>query len=196
MTGQTSIASGADTANAGRVPDLRPEELSPLQQQLRQDIAGPRGGVVRGPFALWLRIPALADRANQLGNALRLEGKLDKRVFEVVILVVARHWSAQYEWFAHAQAAESVGISATVIEAIRQRAAPASPQADEQLAWALTLELNEKKHLSQASHAKGQAMFGVEGMIELVTVAGFYTMVAMMINAFDAPVPGGARPLD
>ena len=196
MTGHPTTAPGTDKENAGRVADLRPDELSPLQQQLRQDIAGPRGGVVRGPFALWLRIPALADRANQLGNALRLEGTLDKRVFEVVILVVARHWSAQYEWFAHAQAAESVGVSTAVIEAIRQRAAPASPQADEQLAWALTLELNEQKHLSQASHAKGQAMFGTEGMIELVTVAGFYTMVAMMINAFDAPVPGGARPLD
>lgn len=196
MTGHPTTAPGPDKEKAGRVADLRPDELSPLQQQLRQDIAGPRGGVVRGPFALWLRIPALADRANQLGNALRLEGKLDKRVFEVVILVVARHWSAQYEWFAHAQAAESVGVSTAVIEAIRQRAAPASPQADEQLAWALTLELNEQKHLSQASHAKGQAMFGTEGMIELVTVAGFYTMVAMMINAFDAPVPGGARPLD
>ena len=196
MTGHPTTAPGPDKEKAGRVADLRPDELSPLQQQLRQDIAGPRGGVVRGPFALWLRIPALADRANQLGNALRLEGKLDKRVFEVVILVVARHWSAQYEWFAHAQAAESVGVSTAVIEAIRQRAAPASPQADEQLAWALTLELNEQKHLAEASYAKGLAMFGTEGMIELVSVAGFYTMVAMMINAFDAPVPGGARPLD
>ena len=196
MTGHPNTAPGTDKENTGRVADLRPDELSPLQQQLRQDIAGPRGGVVRGPFALWLRIPALADRANQLGNALRLEGTLDKRVFEVVILVVARHWSAQYEWFAHAQAAESVGVSTAVIEAIRQRAAPASPQADEQLAWALTLELNEQKHLSEASYAKVLAMFGTEGMIELVSVAGFYTMVAMMINAFDAPVPGGARPLD
>ena len=127
MTVPSHAGPCTDAAHAGRVADLRPEELSPLQQQLREQIAGPRGGVVRGPFALWLRIPTLADRANQLGNALRLEGTLDKRVFEVVILVVARHWSAQYEWFAHAQAAESVGVSAAVIEAIRQRAAPASP---------------------------------------------------------------------
>ena len=84
-----------------RVPDVALEEMTAEQRRVYQEIGGARGGVVRGPFAIWLRNPQLADQANQFGNAFRLSGKLDKRLFELMVLVVARHWSAQYEWFVH-----------------------------------------------------------------------------------------------
>ena len=71
-----------------------------------------QGGEIRGPFAIWIRNAELAAAANQMGNAVRLNGKLDARLFELIILVVARHWSAQYEWFAHAKDAAKVGLDA------------------------------------------------------------------------------------
>jgi 4-carboxymuconolactone decarboxylase len=83
----------------GRVPDIKLEDLTTEQQRIYDEIAGPRGGVVRGPFPIWLRNPDLADRANQFGNALRIHGKLEKRLFELMVLIVARHWSAQYDSF-------------------------------------------------------------------------------------------------
>jgi 4-carboxymuconolactone decarboxylase len=144
---------------------------------------------------VWLRIPRIAEAANRMGNSLRLEGKLDRRLFELAILVIARHWSAQYEWFVHEKAALAAGLSGEVVEALRHRKAPTFPRSDEQLVYDLVSELQETRTLGQASFERALAALGPDLLIELVSVIGFYTTAAMMINAFDAPVPGGARPL-
>jgi 4-carboxymuconolactone decarboxylase len=178
-----------------RLPALTPDQLSPEQKRLHDEIAGPRGGSVGGPFAVWLRIPRIAEAANRMGNSLRLEGKLDRRLFELAILVIARHWSAQYEWFVHEKAALNAGVSGEVVEALRHRTRPAFARSDEQLVYELVSELQETRTLSQGSFDRAMTALGPELLIELVSVIGFYTTAAMMINAFDAPVPGGARPL-
>ena len=178
-----------------RVPDLSLEGLTPEQKRIYSEIAGTRGGVVRGPFAIWLRTPAVAERANQFGNALRLDGRLDRRLFELMVLIVARHWSAQYEWFAHEQAALQAGLSPEVVEAIRDRRLPGLPRDDERLVYEIITELTETRTLSQPSYDRAVALLGLDLLVELITAAGFYTMVAMTLNAFDAPVPGDARPL-
>jgi len=72
-----------------------------LRENPGAEPASARSGVVRGSFAIWLRKPELADASNRFGNVLRLHDKLDKRILELMVLVIARHWSAQYEWFAH-----------------------------------------------------------------------------------------------
>ena len=178
-----------------RLPALTPDQLSPEQKHLHDEIAGVRGGSVGGPFAVWLRIPRIAEAANRMGNSLRLEGKLDRRLFELAILVIARHWSAQYEWFVHEKAALDAGVSREVVEALRHRQAPRFARSDEQLVYDLVSELQETRTLAQASFERTLAALGPDLLIELVSVIGFYTTAAMMINAFDAPVPGGARPL-
>jgi 4-carboxymuconolactone decarboxylase len=178
-----------------RVPDLAPDEMTPEQKRIHDEIASKRHANVRGPFAIWLRTPAIADRANQFGNAIRVAGKLDKRLFELMVLIVARHWSAPYEWFAHEAQALEQGVSSAVIEAIRHGRSPDFSRTDEKLVYDLVTELNGRKILSQASYDRGVGHFGLDLFIELVTAIGFYTMVAMTLNAFDAPVPGGGRPL-
>jgi 4-carboxymuconolactone decarboxylase len=178
-----------------RVPDVPLDELTAEQRRIHDEIAGARSGSVRGPFALWIRNPALADAANQFGNALRLHGKLEKRLFELTVLIVARHWSAQYEWYAHEQAALKAGLSAAVVEAIRQKKSPEFAREDERLVYELISEINEKRTLGQASYDRALAALGLDLLIELIATAGFYSMVAMTLNAFDAPVPGGIRPL-
>jgi 4-carboxymuconolactone decarboxylase len=178
-----------------RVDYLKPEELSPEQRRVHDEIAGPRGGSVRGPFAVWLRTPRIADAANRLGNAIRVEGKLDKRLFELAILVIARHWNAQYEWFVHEKDALAAGVSSGVIEAIRHRRIPDFARPDEELVYDIVNELHQIRTISQASYDRAVAALGIDLFIELITTVGFYTTAAMMINAFDAPVPGNARPL-
>jgi 4-carboxymuconolactone decarboxylase len=150
---------------------------------------------VRGPFAAWLRTPRIADAANRLGNAVRLAGKLDRRLFELAILVVARHWNAQYEWFVHEKDALAAGLSGEVIDAVRRHDAPDFAQADEKLVHDIVSELHATRTISQASYDRAVAALGLDLFIELITTVGFYTTAAMMINAFDAPVPGNARPL-
>src|SRR5579871_1901093 len=99
------------TTSMSRLPALTPDQLSLEQKRLHDAIAGPRGGSVGGPFAVWLRVPRIAEAANRMGNSLRLEGKLERRLFELAILVIARHWSAQYEWFVHEKAALDAGLA-------------------------------------------------------------------------------------
>lgn len=177
-----------------RVPDLAPGEMTPDQQRLYQEISGPRGNV-GGPFALWMRLPKIADVANKFGNALRLDGTLDRRVFELVVLVIARRWTAQYEWFVHEPAALKAGLAPAIVAAIRTGAEPPYERDDERVAVLLTRELLETHTVSAATYDRTLSVFGIERFIELVTVIGFYTTAAMMINAFDAPVPGDAKPL-
>ena len=178
-----------------RVPDVPFEQMSAEQQRVYREIAGSRSGSVRGPFALWIRNPVLADRASQFGNALRLHGRLEKRLFELMVLLVARHWSAQYEWFTHERAALKAGISTEIVDAIRSGQPPAFERPDEQLVYDTITELNRTRTLSQPAYERALAALGLDLLIELVAAAGFYTMVAMTLNAFDAPVPGGGKPL-
>ena len=178
-----------------RVADLSATELTQEQKRIHEEIAGPRGGAVRGPFAVWLRLPDLADSASRLGNALRLNGKLDKRLFELAVLITARRWTAQYEWFVHEEAGIKAGLSPEVVEAIRSRRHPLFVRDDEALVYSVVTEIYEKGTLSQSTYDCALAGLGCDLLIELVAAAGFYTMVAMTLNAFDVDVPGDEMPL-
>lgn len=178
-----------------RLPVLKVEDLTAEQQRIYNEIAGVRHGVVRGPFPIWLRIPELADRANQFGNVMRMHGKLEKRLFELMVLIIARHWAAQYEWFAHAKSALEAGLSPDIVDAIQNRRRPESLREDEQLIYEIVTELVDTRTLSQPSYDRALAALGLDVLIELITAAGFYAMIAMVLNAFDAPVPTGERPL-
>lgn len=177
-----------------RLPHLRPEELSAEQQRLSDEIGGARSGAVGGPFAVWLRTPEIAGAANQFGNVLR-NGRLDRRLFQLMTLIVARNWSAQYEWHAHVKYAPKVGIAPAVVEAIRDRRPPPFERDDERLLYEIVTQLMETHDLLPATYERGVAHFGLEIFIELITGIGFYTTVAIMLKAFDAPVPGDERPL-
>jgi len=177
-----------------RVDHLKPDELTPDQQRLAHEIAATRHRV-GGPFGIWLRTPAIADAANRLGNTLRRDSNLDKRLFELMVLVIARHWGAQYEWFVHESAARQAGLPDSVIAALREGRAPAFARPDEQLVYDVVRELQTTRTLSDGTYARALAAFGLELLIEFISAAGFYTMVAMMLNAFDVATPDGARPL-
>ncbi|HTE86304.1 MAG TPA: carboxymuconolactone decarboxylase family protein [Dehalococcoidia bacterium] len=178
-----------------RVPPIEIDKLTPEQRRLHDEIAGARSGHVRGPFAIWLRLPQIADKANQLGNVLRRGGKLERRLFELMVLTIARRWSAQYEWFAHEKNALAAGLATDVVEAIRARQVPNFAREDERLIYEIVTEIDETRTLSQPNYERAVDALGLDLLIELVTAAGFYSSVAMMINVFEAPVPGGERPL-
>lgn len=181
---------------AARVGPLAAAELTPDQKRIHDAIAGTRGGSVGGPFAIWLRIPEIAERANHFSDRIRSNSKIERRLFELMVIAVARVWSAQYEWLAHAQQGEEAGLSAAVVDAIRLRRTPAFEREDERVVFDTITELSQTRTLSQASYDRALAAFGQGLLIELITGAGFYTMIAMMLNAFDVPARGGERPLD
>lgn len=178
-----------------RVAQLRDDEMTPDQRAIAAEIAGARAGVLGGPFALWLRLPDVARRINAVSDRLRKHSSFEKRIVELIVLIVTRDWKAQYAWTAHAKQALEEGIAPEVIEALRTHAEPAFARDDERLIYTLFSELSGKRALSEALYARGVAAFGVNGMIELVTTAGLYTMISMMLVAFDVPASNGERTL-
>lgn len=177
-----------------RVPNLTLEELSPEQRRLHDEIAAGRDRV-GGPFAIWLRTPRIAEVANRFGNALRRDSTMDKRLFELMVLVVAQHWNAQYEWFAHEKAARKAGLPDAVIESLRAGQRPAFAGEDEALIYDASHELMQRKRLSDATYDRALKGLGLDKLIEFVTAVSFYTSVAVMLNGFDVPTPDGSRPL-
>jgi 4-carboxymuconolactone decarboxylase len=178
-----------------RAPELEREKLSSEQKRVHDEIAKriPHG-IVRGPFAVLLNAPALAEGALLAYSAIRA-ARLERRLVELMILIVARFHSAQYEWFAHGPRALEAGIAAETVEAIRQRRTPALAREDERMVYDVVSELLATRRLSAASFERAHALLGTERLVELIAGAGFYTMLALTINGFDVDVPEGARPL-
>ena len=178
-----------------RVPELQLDKLSAEQKRVHDEIAKRvRGGHVRGPFAALLNAPGVANGAILTYSAFR-DSKIDKRLFELMILVVARAFTAQYEWFAHARHAIEAGISTEAVEAIRQHRTPTLTRDDEQMVYDVVTEFVATRSLSQPSYDRVLAALGLEQTVELIAGTGFYVMIAMTLNAFDVAVPGGEKPL-
>lgn len=178
-----------------RLAELAPDRMTAEQKRIHDEIAAARGGHARGPFAIWLRRPDLADAANRLGNVLRRKSRFESRLFELMVLVVMRHWSAQYAWHVHEAAARNAGLDSAIIDAIRARRRPDFKREDERLIYDTITELNESRALSPAAYERALAALGQDLLIELVAGAGFYTMVAMTLVGFDVPAVDGGRPL-
>jgi 4-carboxymuconolactone decarboxylase len=143
--------------------------------------------VLGGPFAVWIRVPEIAKRVNSLSDRLRKNSGFEKRLVELMVLMIVRPWNAEYAWAAHARQALEEGIAPAVIEAIRTNAVPVFTRSDEQLIYDIVAELAATRALGDATYARGIDTFGLDLMIELVTTAGLYTTIGMMLAVFDQP---------
>ena len=169
-----------------------PDEMSAEQRAVHDRISsGPRGGV-RGPLALWLHRPELADNAQALGRCCRYETCLPPRLSELAILTTARIWDAAYEWQAHLQPAREAGLSEEVIVALEEDKNPAFHNPDEELVYSFTRELNLTKAVSDDLYARTVAGLGPDATVDLVGVLGYYSLISMTIKAFDVLPPDGA----
>lgn len=179
-----------------RLPELRPDQMSPEQQRVHDEIAaGPRGQVV-GPLKAWLHSPELADRTQKLGAYVRYHSTLPPELSELAILVTAQAWRADFEWYSHVGPARAAGISDAVIEAIRTGAEPTLEDPKARVVYALGRELHESRALSDETYTHAEAALGRQQLVDLVGLLGYYTLVAMTLNAFDVPTPDGSRPFD
>jgi 4-carboxymuconolactone decarboxylase len=174
------------------IADLNDEQRRALDK-LRTVIAHNGLG---GPFSVWLRMPGIGAAIVDLFVAQRRQGKLEKRLFELMTLVVIRRWSAQFAWWAHGARAQELGIPAQAVEAIRTRRAPQFAREDEKLIYDVTTEIMDKHGLSEASYARAKALLGEAVLVELIFSVGFYNMVGITLSSCDVPTPDNSRPLD
>ena len=178
----------------GRLPDIDATKLAPEQRAIYDRMMRERGHM-RGPFAVWLRNAELCQNTLKLQEMFASQVKLERRLLELMILVAARQSTAQYAWFIHEPYALKFGIAPEIVQAIRERRTPDFVRDDERLVYDIATELNTTRTLSEASYQRGMTMFGEQAMVELVSAIGFYSMVAMTLNAFAVSVPTGKEPL-
>lgn len=179
-----------------RLPPIDPERLGQAARAIYDEIAADHRGEVRGPWPIELRVPETAKAYHDLYRRLCVNPKVGRRLFELMILVVARHLTAQFEWFAHERQALAHGVSPEIVEAIRDDRAPAFERDDERIVYTVTRELMERHRISPATYAAAFAEFGEEQLVELIVGAGTYTSIGMQLNAFDIQPPPDARLLD
>lgn len=192
---------------SSRLAAIRPEEASPEQREVFEAITrGDRGrsrslasfldecGGLAGPFNAWMHRPDLGSIAHRLGERLRFHGSLPGAAREIAILVVGVKWMAEYEWWAHARIGRREGVSEETIDAIRRGERPALSDPVERVVYDFTAALLDTGKVDRATYDAARARLGDEGLVELVTLTGYYTLVSFILNAFEVPLPAGEPP--
>lgn len=175
-----------------RIPLPRPETMSAEQRKVYDDVvSGPRGSL-RGPLLAALYRPELADRWQKFGEILRYRTSLPPRYTELAILVTARASNCAFEWDAHEPAALRAGVEPAFIAAIKRGKQPHFADPIDNAVYDFARELQETRTVTIATYNKVLGKYGALGVVELTALVGYYTMVAMTLNAHDFPLPEGA----
>jgi len=176
-----------------RFPRLDAAHMSARQREVAAEIAaGPRGEV-RGPFLALIHHPELAQRLQQLGEQLRWGAKLPPRLVELAVLVTARRWTCQHEWYMHEKLARKAGLAEGVIEAISHKRVPVL-EGEEAAVYAFCTEVHAGGHASDLAFDAVTGRFGLDGALELLALCGYYSLMAMVLNTAGLPLPDNAPP--
>lgn len=175
-----------------RLAPVPPGDMTAEQRSMFDTVASQRGGgKVRGPFALLLHAPDVGARVADMVDHFLSDTRLPHKLKELAIIAVARRYSARYEWFIHAARAVRVGLGEEIAEIIRTGARPDFNDPEEALVHDLAIEIVETRTLSDETYAKAAAAFGEPATLELVSLIGFYIMIAVVLNAYRVEIPDG-----
>ena len=187
------LASSAFAFTSARMPEMTLDQMTPAQRSIAEAIMnGPRGRM-SGPFNTWLRSPALADRLQKVGEYVRFNTSLDKRVNEMAILMTAQAWGASYEWYAHAPLAIKAGLDPEIVKAIGAGRKPEKMKDDEAIVWEFTTQLRRDHSVDDAIYARALEKFGEQGIVDLIAVNGYYDVVSMTLNVAHVKAPAEAE---
>jgi 4-carboxymuconolactone decarboxylase len=183
-----------------RLPDLPRDQLDPAGQEVWDLVVGTRGGQLvtsagglAGPFNAFVHAPDVGRHLASLGAALRFGTSIERRLTEVAIITVGSRWKAEFEWWAHARMAREQGVPDAVVDAIGRGDDPPFTADDERIVYGVTRELTLSGQLSQESYTSAHGLLGDAGLVELVSLCGYYTLISYLLNAFAVPVPPGAE---
>jgi 4-carboxymuconolactone decarboxylase len=179
-----------------RMPPIPADKYTEAQKKAAEEFSGGRGYEVRGPFVPLIRSPEVMLRAKAMGDHLRFKSALAPRLSEMIILITAREWTQQYEWVAHHDIAIKAGLRNDIADAIADGRRPVGMAEDEEAAYDMSIEIQRTKRVSDPTWNKAVAKFGEQGVIDLLGINGYYTFLAMAMNAARTGLPAGvAEPL-
>jgi 4-carboxymuconolactone decarboxylase len=182
--------------DAPRFPQPTIEQLNPEQQAVAAEVMKQSSAGLGGPYGMLIKSPELLKRYLLMTDYLRQKTSLPHRLNEMAILLEARLWDAQYEWWAHEPLARKAGLPDAVIEAIRLGQRPAAMQPDEAIVYDVVTELLNKRQLPDDTFARARQILGEQQVVDLVAVTGFYVMVSSVIIAGRIAIPNnGPAPM-
>ncbi|MEO6652720.1 MAG: carboxymuconolactone decarboxylase family protein [Ilumatobacteraceae bacterium] len=151
-------------------------------------------GHLVGPFNAWLHVPKIGRRLSSLGAHLRFETSIERRLSEIAICTVGAHWRSEFEFFAHAPMALEHGVDQSVIDALRAGSVPSFDRSDEETVYAVSTQLLNDRRVDTDTYRAAEGLLGEAGMVELVALIGYYCLISMLLNLFEVPLPGDAKP--
>ncbi|OPX05393.1 carboxymuconolactone decarboxylase family protein [Mycobacterium sp. AT1] len=178
-----------------RFPLIDPDHMTPRQREVADTIAGgPRGGL-RGPYLALIHHPELADVVQRMGAHLRFTSALPPALIELTILLVARHWTCQYEWVAHERVARaSTDLPDALIRAIQDGRIPEPMTEEQRIVHDFVLRTLHHGEPRGDVYDEAVLRFGRQGVLDLVATCGYYGMVAMLLNTTQVALPEGVAP--
>jgi 4-carboxymuconolactone decarboxylase len=183
-------------AAQSRLPTIPPASYTPEQKQASEEFEAARKVPVFGPFEPLMYSPQVMTQARAMGDYLRYKSAIGNRLSELAILVTAREWTQDYEWYVHHPIALKVGIKPEIADAIAQGSRPSGLSEDEEAVYDFAIELLRNKRVSDAAFARAERHFGKQGVVDLTAICGYYTLLAMELNAaqYGAPADGKKLP--
>lgn len=157
------------------------------------ELVNGEGGLI-GPFNAFVHAPGVGRHLSALGGRLRFRTSIERRLSELAIITVGAAWRAEFEWWAHAQLAREHGVSDGVVDAIGRGDEPSFEAEDERIIYRVARDLTSSGRLGQEAYDAAYGLLGDRGMVELVSLCGYYTLVSFLLNAFAVPLPPGAVP--
>lgn len=187
-----ALASGA--AAQTRFPDVAPGTMSPEQKSMYDAImSGPRHSM-EGPFNAWLRSPVLGTRLQAVGEYLRFNTTVPRKLNEFAILITAVEWSSGFEWYAHHPLALKAGLEPEVAEQLRRGERPAAMTQDETVVYDFVTQLHRRHQVGNREFSSATALLGEQGVMDLIALVGYYDTVSMTLNVAQVQPPENAGP--
>ena len=189
-------SSGSRAEDAARFAPLKADELTPSQKQWADMIAAPPRNAKFGnpPYRAYIRDADLAPKLSALSEYLRWNTSLPARLSEFAILITARQWTAQYEWFAHYPLALKGGLDPKVAADIAAGKRPENMKDDEAAHYDLAMALYRDKKVPDSVYKVAVDKFGERGVIDVIAIMGYYDLVSMTLITMEAGAPNDSVP--
>jgi 4-carboxymuconolactone decarboxylase len=178
-----------------RLPTIPPAQYSPEQKQAAAEFEAARKVPVFGPFEPLMYSPAVMSQARAMGDYLRYKSAIGNTLSELAILLTAREWTQDFEWSVHYPIALKAGIRQDIADSIAEGRRPATLNADEEIVYDYVMELLRNKQVSNLTFERAKTHFGAKGVVDMTGIVGYYTFLAMQLNAAQYPPAKDAKKL-
>jgi 4-carboxymuconolactone decarboxylase len=174
-----------------RLKLISPDEMNADQKATYDEAVAGKRGSAPAPMLAWLSSPEMARHATRLGETLRFNTMFPAKLSEIAILVTARHFTAHYEWWAHKRLALKGGMDVKIIEAIRDRRTPEFDDPTAAMIYQVAKSLHEGHGLSKGLYQDAVKVLTERGLVEIIGLCGYYTLVSLTLNTFEFGLPEG-----